>query len=113
MKMPLVKWIITINFATKEASSPLLSLYSVFNVRNIGLGEIDKAIEFYTKSMDALEPFSIAYFWRGRLYYEQELWDKAQSDFEQALSPENGELDSMDRNEAEDYLAKLKMMRDS
>jgi uncharacterized protein HemY len=47
------------------------------------------------------------------LYYEQELWDKAQSDFEQALSPENGELDSMDRNEAEDYLAKLKMMRDS
>ncbi|MEJ2746618.1 MAG: tetratricopeptide repeat protein, partial [Anaerolineae bacterium] len=92
-----------------QASKAYLGL----GMRYEDLGKIDKAIEFYTKSMDALEPFSIALFWRGQLYYEQEQWDKAQSDFEQALSPENGELDSMNRKEAEDYLAKLKMMKDS
>ncbi len=90
-----------------QASKAYLGL----GMRYEDLGEIVGAIEYYTKSMETLEPFSFAYFWRGRLYYEQGLWDKAQADFEQALSPENGELDFMDHKEAEDYLRKIENMR--
>jgi tetratricopeptide (TPR) repeat protein len=73
------------------------------------LNEYDKAIEHYTKAMDALEPFSRVLYWRGRLYYEQGQWDEARKDLEQALAFPSGEmLDSFEREEAKELLTEAR-----
>jgi tetratricopeptide (TPR) repeat protein len=87
-----------------QASKAFMEL----GMRYEDLGEIEKAIEHYTKSLAAWKPFGIGYFWRGRLYYAQGQWEQAQSDFEQALTfASEGLLPSPEREEAEEYLAKL------
>lgn len=83
--------------------------YMELGMRYEDLGEIGKAIEHYTKSLTAWKPFGLGYFWRGRLFYTQGQWEDARSDFEQALTfaPKGG-LPSPEREEAAEYLAKLK-----
>ena len=59
--------------------------------------------------MDAHHPFGMLYFWRGRLYYQQQKWEEARTDFEKALSftPKEGHLPSPEKEEAEQYLSAL------
>ncbi len=55
--------------------------------RHSDLGEDTQAIDCYTKAIGVSQyPSAIAFYWRGEAYYRQRLWEKARSDFEQALS---------------------------
>lgn len=71
------------------------------------LGDADRAIENYTKSLDAWrKPNPMALFRRGELYYQRGQWTEARSDFERALSMEW--LLSPEREQAQQYLSKIK-----
>lgn len=86
-----------------QASKAYLGL----GMRYEDLNDIDKAIENYTKSLDANKPFSICLFWRGKLYFQQGKWPEAKSDFKQAL--ELGELVSPEVEQAQDYLKQIQL----
>ncbi len=88
-----------------QASKAYLGL----GMRYEDLGDIDQAIENYGRVLDAYDPFGMVYFWRGRLYFQQQKWKEARSDFEKALAfPLEDGLSSPEREEAEHYLEKLK-----
>lgn len=82
--------------------------YMGLGLRYEDLGDTTQAIKHYTQALEAWRPSSIVHFWRGRLYYSQEQWEKAREDFERALafSPE-GALFASERKEAEQYLAEI------
>jgi tetratricopeptide (TPR) repeat protein len=70
------------------------------------LGDTEKAIEYYTKSLEASTiPNAFALYWRGELYYQQEEWDKARSDFERAVAIG---LFSPEYEQAQEYLSELR-----
>lgn len=99
--IPLLEMALEYGQSGIQASKAYLGL----GMRYEELGELELAIENYTSSMDAYKPFSIALFWRGRLYFEQGKWEEARADFEQAISFED--LFSPEREEAEQFLAEL------
>jgi tetratricopeptide (TPR) repeat protein len=79
--------------------------YMELGGRYSDLGEPEKAIEHYTKSIEAYkEPNAFALYWRGELYYQQEEWAKARSDFEQAVAIG---LSSPEYEQAQEYLSDL------
>jgi tetratricopeptide (TPR) repeat protein len=81
------------------------SAYMELGGRYSDLGETEKAIEHYTKSFEAYkEPNAFALYWRGELYYQQEEWDKARSDFERAVAIG---LYSPEYEQAQEYLSEL------
>lgn len=85
--------------------------YFGLGMRYEDLGNIELAIENYSKAIQAYKSFGMVHFWRGRLYYQQQKWIEARADFEKALSfsVENG-LPSPEREEAERYLEELKKL---
>jgi tetratricopeptide (TPR) repeat protein len=81
------------------------SAYMELGGRYSDLGETEKAIEHYTKSFEAYKhPNAFALYWRGELYYQQEEWDKARSDFERAVAIG---LYSPEYEQAQEYLSEL------
>jgi hypothetical protein len=84
--------------------------YQELGSRYAGLGDYTKAIEYYTKSMEAWRPNAITLFWRGELYYQRGELEKAQVDFEAALgfSARYERLTSPEREKAEHYLVELR-----
>ena len=82
--------------------------YLALAMRYEDLDNKAKAIECYTKAMEAWHPSATIFFWRGELYYQLEQWDKARNDFEQALAfSETESLISPEREQAEKYLIEL------
>jgi tetratricopeptide (TPR) repeat protein len=80
--------------------------YLVLGMTYEDLGNTKLAIRHYTNSMEAWKPFATAFFFRGGVYFQLEEWEKAHSDFEQALACEEG-LDSAQREELEQYMARI------
>jgi tetratricopeptide (TPR) repeat protein len=66
--------------------------YFGLGMRYEDMGNIELAIENYSKAIEAYKSFGMVHFWRGRLYYKQQNWIEARADFEKALSfsVENG-----------------------
>lgn len=74
------------------------------------LGLKTEAIDCYTKALEEDRPDARLFLWRGEIRYELGEWNKAKSDFEQALAISSsipGELFEDDRESAEKYLSKL------
>jgi len=70
------------------------------------LGDTEKAIEHYTKSIEAsTQPNAFALYWRGELYYQQRQWARARTDFERALALG---LFSPEYEQAQAYLSELR-----
>lgn len=70
------------------------------------IGDTPQAIENYTKSLDAWRgrnPFTL--FWRGELYYQQERWEEARTDFERALTSDH--FGSPEYEAAQNYLVRI------
>jgi tetratricopeptide (TPR) repeat protein len=88
---------------------PASSAYMHLGARYSDQGETTKAIAYYTKSIEASKiPNAYAIYWRGELYYQQEVWHKALGNFERAaaiglLSPEY--------EQAQEYLRELHARR--
>ncbi|MCA9953400.1 MAG: tetratricopeptide repeat protein [Anaerolineales bacterium] len=82
--------------------------YFGLGMRYEDMGNIELAIENYSKAIQAYKSFGMVHFWRGRLYYQQQKWIEARADFEKALSfsVENG-LPSPEKEEARRYLEEL------
>ncbi len=81
------------------------SAYTELGGRYSDLGDAEKAIEYYTKSLEASDsPDAYTLFWRGQLYYEQEQWEQAQGDLERALSVG---LCWPDSDQAREYLSDI------
>lgn len=82
--------------------------YFGLGMRYEDVGNIELAIENYSKAIQAYKSFGMVHFWRGRLYYQQQKWIEARADFEKALSfsVENG-LPSPEKEEARRYLEEL------
>lgn len=73
------------------------------------LGDAERAIENYTKSLEAWEePNWMALFYRGELYYQQGRWKEAREDLQRALAIQW--MDSPERERAEEHLLKLDAM---
>lgn len=88
-----------------QASKAFINL----GMRYEDIGEIQPAINFYSKALNAWKPSAMVYFWRGRLYYQLGQWDQARRDFKQALAfPSDEGLYSPEYEEAEQYLIELK-----
>jgi tetratricopeptide (TPR) repeat protein len=68
------------------------------------VGDLQKAIEYATKAIEAGEPFGMPYFCRGRLYYEQQQWVNAKADLEVALAEA---LPLSEQVKAKQYLAEI------
>jgi tetratricopeptide (TPR) repeat protein len=80
-------------------------IYMELGFRYGELGEIEQAIENYTKSIDEGKlPNPLVYYWRGELYYRQKEWDKAVHDFEQAVALG---VYSPEREQAQQYITEL------
>jgi tetratricopeptide (TPR) repeat protein len=80
-------------------------VYMELGFRYAELGEIQQAIENYSKSIDlARLPNALVYFWRGELYYQQKEWSKALKNFEQAIELE---IYTPEREQALQYIAEL------
>lgn len=87
-----------------QASKAFIGL----GMRHEDLGEIEQAINAYSKALTAWKPFALIYFWRGRLYFLIRRWEQANKDFKQALAFQNEEgLPQPERKEAENYLAEI------
>ncbi len=88
-----------------QASKAYLDLGWLYS----NLGDTENAIDCYTKSIDACKYTpSIAHYWRGELYYQKELWEKALDDFEQAIVLG---ITSPEYEQAQEYLTKLRTRR--
>jgi len=86
-------------------------IYMELGFRYSMLGEIEQAIENYTKSVENNKIFNpLIYYWRGELYYHQQCWDKALHDFEQAISLE---IYSPELEQAQQYVKELQELRKS
>jgi tetratricopeptide (TPR) repeat protein len=82
--------------------------YAALAMRYEDLGDKAKAIEYYTKALEAWHPSAIDLFWRGELYYQLGQWDNARSDFEKALAfSAEDSLVSPEREQAKGYLVEL------
>lgn len=82
--------------------------YIGLGMRHEDLGEIEQAINAYSKALTAWKPFALIYFWRGRLYFSIWRWDQALADFEKALAFQNEEgLPQLERGEAANYLIEI------
>lgn len=69
------------------------------------LGEIEQAIENYSKSIDlAKMPNALVYFWRGELYYRIKQWSNSVKDFEQAIELE---IYTPEREQALQYISEM------
>lgn len=80
--------------------------YMELGGRYSDLGDTERAVEHYTKSIEAYKhPNAFAHYWRGELYYQQEEWDKARSDFERAVAIG---LYSPEHEQAQEYLSELR-----
>jgi tetratricopeptide (TPR) repeat protein len=80
-------------------------IYLELGFRYAELGEIEQAIENYSKSIDLAKlPNALVYFWRGELYYREKEWNKAVRDFEQAIELE---IYTPEREQALQYIAQL------
>jgi tetratricopeptide (TPR) repeat protein len=71
-------------------------------------GELAKAIESYSKSMEITEPFALGLYYRGLAYLKLRQLDNARLDIMKALEfqPEIG-LDSYDRGQATKLLHQI------
>jgi tetratricopeptide (TPR) repeat protein len=93
-----------------ETGMQASSAYMELAGRYSDLGDTERAIEHYTKSIEAYkDPNAFALYWRGELYYQQEEWGKARSDFERAVAIG---LYSPEYEQAQEYLSELRA-RDS
>ncbi|MCB8925571.1 MAG: tetratricopeptide repeat protein [Ardenticatenaceae bacterium] len=72
------------------------------------IGEIELAIEAYSKALTAWQPSAMIYFERGKLYYQMQKLREAKQDFEQALAytREDG-LRPQEQEEAKIFLSRL------
>jgi tetratricopeptide (TPR) repeat protein len=67
-----------------------------------------KAVECYTKAMEAWRPSALMLFWRGMLYYQLDQWVEARNDLEHALTfPQEAGLGPSERELAERYRVEL------
>jgi tetratricopeptide (TPR) repeat protein len=81
-------------------------IYMELGFRYGELGEIEQAIENYTRSINASKlPNPLVHYWRGELYYSQKEWDKAAQDFEQAVALG---VYSPEREQAQRYILELR-----
>ncbi len=88
-----------IGIAASNAYMELAGRYS-------DLGDTKRAIEHYTKSLKASTiRNAMTLYWRGELYYQREEWDKARSDFEEAVAIG---LYSPEYEQAQECLAELR-----
>jgi hypothetical protein len=78
--------------------------YQGLGTRYEELGQIARAIRYYTQALEVGGPNSFVLFWRGQLLYQRRQWAEAKADFEQALVLG---LWSPEREEAEAYLGNL------
>lgn len=60
--------------------------YICLGMRYEDIGEIELAIEAYSKALTAWQPSAMIYFERGKLYYQLHKLREAKQDFEQALA---------------------------
>lgn len=82
------------------------AIYMELGFRYGELGEIEQAIEYYTRSIEGGKvPNPWVHYYRGELYYRQEQWEEALHDFEQAAALE---IYPPEREEAERYIAELR-----
>jgi tetratricopeptide (TPR) repeat protein len=80
--------------------------YMELAARYSDLGDTERAIEHYTKSIEASQiPNAMTLYWRGELYYQREEWNKARSDFERAVAIG---LFSPEYEQAQECLSKLR-----
>ncbi|NJN54418.1 MAG: hypothetical protein HC804_06490 [Anaerolineae bacterium] len=68
------------------AESDAVWAYEALSGKYWALGDLQQAVNYLTKAMEAGEPFGLLYFWRGQLCYEQQRWLKAKVDLEVALA---------------------------
>ena len=82
--------------------------YICLGMRYEDIGEIELAIEAYSKALTAWQPSAMIYFERGKLYYQMHKLREAKQDFEQALAytREDG-LREQEQEEAKRFLSSL------
>lgn len=78
--------------------------YQGLGTRYEELGQLARAIRYYSQSLEVGGPEPFTLFWRGQLFYQRHQWADAKADFEQALALG---LWSPEREEAEAYLVEL------
>jgi len=88
-----------------QTGAQAIDIYLELGLRYAELEDMEQAIASYTQSAEATkEPYAMAHFRRGELYYQQEQWAQARRDFERALALG---LDSPQRELAVQYVAEL------
>lgn len=78
--------------------------YQELGMRFEDLGQTQRAIRYYTRSLKVGPPNPWTYFWRGLLYHQQGHRELARNDFEQALALD---LWPPECDEARQYLIEL------
>jgi tetratricopeptide (TPR) repeat protein len=82
--------------------------YLVLGTRYEDLGDEEKAIECYTKSLELDSANAIVLFWRGGLRFRRGDYGAAKVDLEKALSiPGHGGLVWPDRDLAQEYIDRI------
>jgi tetratricopeptide (TPR) repeat protein len=86
----------------------LASAYMVLGTRYEDLGDEEKAIECYTKSLELDAANAIVLFWRGGLRFRRGDYSGAKADLEKTLSiPEPSGLVWPDRDTAQEYIDRI------
>jgi tetratricopeptide (TPR) repeat protein len=82
--------------------------YQVLGTRYEDMGDMQKAIESYTKSLEIDRSNPLVLFWRGELLFHMGKRNEARADLMEALAfdPPNA-LFSPDRDQALGYLARM------